>query len=641
MHPHLKRQLEALGLQAGLPPDAATWQQLLSQVGDTYAEWEQLRTALGRQRAELAALHDTMVGLLNGRDTTSLLEASLSHAAALVGTPHGYLGLVTPDGSALEVRIGLGYFANSIGYRLARGQGMAGRVWARGEPMVVADYQNWDGRRPGCDPVHALVGLPLRSGPDIVGVIGLAHLERDLTFTAEEIERLAGFAQLASLAIENAGVYSAVREELNERQRAEGSVRELLAHLEERNRQLIQILVAGNSLHLNLDLDSVLQEIVTAAHEALGFKAVVLRLVDDDGWHFRVRAIAGLDKAAGQALASRVYPWEVFARLMQEPFRRGGCYLIPQGAFDWEQDFPGPTYNVLGPPSLETAADANAWQPDDYLFVPIDLRQGQVGGIIAVDAPLDGRRPSDETLRALEIFANQAGVAIENARLYNRLHQELAERRRTAETLAAARDAAEAANRAKSTFLANMNHELRTPLNAILGYSELAHDQAEASGYTDIAADLAKVRTAGNHLFALINGILDLSKIEAGKMDLLPELFDIAGLVAQVATTLRPAIDKNGNTLLIDHPPNLGLMRADPTRVRQVLINLLGNAAKFTNHGRITLSVTRDTPGAWVRFTVADTGIGMTPEQVATIFKPFTQADPSTTRRYGGTGLGL
>ncbi len=220
---------------------------------------------------------------------------------------------------------------------------------------------------------------------------------------------------------------------------------------------------------------------------------------------------------------------------------------------------------------------------------------------------------------------------------------DVTEQRQTEDALRDAKEAAEAASRSKSTFLANMSHELRTPLNAIIGYSEMLQEEAEDDGRAENAADLNKIHTAGKHLLGLINDILDLSKIEAGKMDLYLETFDVGEMLRGVVGTVEPLVEKKANTLDLRAGEGLGPMRADLTKVRQVLLNLLSNASKFTESGRIVLEANREQADGreWMVFRVTDSGIGMTAEGLAKLFQPFTQADASTTRKYGGTGLGL
>jgi len=223
------------------------------------------------------------------------------------------------------------------------------------------------------------------------------------------------------------------------------------------------------------------------------------------------------------------------------------------------------------------------------------------------------------------------------------LEEEITYRKRTQDELLKAKHAAEDANRAKSAFLANMSHELRTPLNAIIGYSEMLEEENEESGREDNVRDLQKIQAAGKHLLSLINDVLDLSKIEAGKMGLHLETFDLEPMVEEIVTTLKPAAEKNANRIRIEFPEEVGTMHADVTKVRQILFNLLSNACKFTDHGDIDLKVERRSSHGQerIRFSVTDTGIGITPEQQWNLFQEFAQADGSISRKYGGTGLGL
>ena len=249
-------------------------------------------------------------------------------------------------------------------------------------------------------------------------------------------------------------------------------------------------------------------------------------------------------------------------------------------------------------------------------------------GALSVSRKAPGEFPH-EVVELLQTFATQSALAIQNARLFRELEAKSRE--------------LEVASRHKSEFLANMSHELRTPLNAIIGYSEMLQEEARDQSAEGFVPDLQRINAAGKHLLELINGVLDLSKIEAGKMELYLETFEVEALVRDVAAVLEPLAQKNANRLEVQCAPDVGAMRADLTKLRQALFNLLSNACKFTERGVVSVAVAREATadGDVIVFAVSDTGIGMTPEQMARLFEEFGQADASTTRRYGGTGLGL
>jgi signal transduction histidine kinase len=233
-------------------------------------------------------------------------------------------------------------------------------------------------------------------------------------------------------------------------------------------------------------------------------------------------------------------------------------------------------------------------------------------------------------------FAALVRSQLEAKRLADDLESKVLER---TQALELALDAAQEANRAKSMFLATMSHELRTPLNAVIGYSELLVEDAEQEGRTDQLPDLHRIHGAGKHLLALIDDVLDLSKIEAGGMEIEPERVAVAPFLREVVETCRPLVAKNGNTLDVTVADEVTSVVADPTRLRQSLFNLLSNACKFTHQGAIALRVDHD--GGWLRLAVRDTGIGIAPEHLSKLFTNFTQASRGISVKYGGTGLGL
>jgi signal transduction histidine kinase/CheY-like chemotaxis protein len=257
------------------------------------------------------------------------------------------------------------------------------------------------------------------------------------------------------------------------------------------------------------------------------------------------------------------------------------------------------------------------------------IQDDEVQGVLAFANTDNFFLLDDADIEHIGLYVTYVVSALRNASDYREIQE--------------ARAAADAANKAKSQFLANMSHELRTPMNAVIGYSEMLEEEAEEQGLDDFIPDLQKIRSASQHLLQLINDVLDLSKIEADKVELYPELFRADSLLMDVEATAKPLLDKNANRFERELLNDLGEVLIDQTRMRQILLNLLSNAAKFTNKGVIRLTAERSTQGYddWITFRVTDSGIGMTAEQLERVFDPFSQADASTTREFGGTGLGL
>jgi signal transduction histidine kinase len=287
-------------------------------------------------------------------------------------------------------------------------------------------------------------------------------------------------------------------------------------------------------------------------------------------------------------------------------------------------------------------ADPRSYKPPDVTIplrtvAVVPLRSaGVVIGTVSAHNRNDGRPFSEHDLQLLQILGDQVVVGLDRAAV-------LQESRGNERALAAKNAELQRATQLKSEFLANMSHELRTPLNAIIGVSEMQLDDARDLGRKDAIEPLERILRAAQHLLALINDILDLSKIDAGKMEVHLESIDPAPLIEEIAATIRPLAEKNGNRVEAACATDLGPVHADPKRLRQALLNLASNAAKFTDNGTIRIAGGRVSENGrdWTVLSVSDTGIGMTPQQVSRLFQDFVQADASTTRKYGGTGLGL
>jgi signal transduction histidine kinase len=383
-------------------------------------------------------------------------------------------------------------------------------------------------------------------------------------------------------------------------QREQG-LRELVAEL----RALGEVTQAVNS---SVDLETVLTTIVAKATQLSGIEAGAIYVFDDSEQEFQLRATYGLDVATVAEL--RRSHIRIGQTGISEAVERG----MPIQVADIQND-PTVTLDVI------VRAGFRA-----LLYVPLLGTEKIVGALV-----VRRKQPGEfarSTIELLQTFAAQSVLAIQNARLFSEVADKSA--------------ALAVASSNKSQFLSSMSHELRTPLNAIIGLTEMMVTNAARFGTEKALEPLRRVNAAGTHLLSLINEILDLSKIEAGKLELNPEPVDLARLIDEVIGTAGQLAEKNKNRLTIEAQEKVGALNADPMRLKQILLNLLSNACKFTKEGEVTLRVRKVADGRdWIELAVADTGIGLTAEQQAKLFQEFTQADSLTARRYGGTGLGL
>jgi PAS domain S-box-containing protein len=542
-----------------------------------------------RQNEYLAALHETTLGLVNRFSLNGLLETLLKRAGQVLGTEHGLVYMIDSEKARLTCKVGIGIFTNYIGQKVKPDEGLVGKVWQQGQPLLVDDYDNWPGRLPRFEyeVVQALVGIPLMSGIQVVGVLCLAYeAQTARTFSPEEVELLSRFGQLASIALDNAFHLQRTAQTLRETQ---------------------ALYRAGRILAETKDLQDMLERV-------LGNYLGVLRLKQGTIFLFEP------DLQSGKMLALYRQGQPQTPQIETLPFT-----VIHHKIMETRQ--PIIIGDALTDPLLAAHKEISlSYSIRSLLLVPLLVR-GQVIGVIGADSPKKNHHFSERSVTLAQTMADQIATAIENTRLYLEAQ--------------AARETAETANKAKSLFLANMSHELRTPLNAIMGYSEMLQEEAEELALNNFEADLKKIYSAGKHLLTLINDVLDLAKIEAGRMELYLEQFEIIPLVETVIYTLRPLAEKNQNTLTVSYNDTLSTMYADPTKVQQILFNLLSNACKFTEKGEVSLTIDHQRNRDQLIFTITDTGIGISDEQVSHLFRDFTQADPSTTRKYGGTGLGL
>jgi PAS domain S-box-containing protein len=655
--------------------------------------------ATERQRiAEQRALLDTLADLSGNLELDRLLQAVLGRAVTLLDVTGGELAIFDDVARELIIVASHNMETNAVGSRMALGEGAMGRVAETHEPLIIPRYQDWESRSAQYirSSIQTVMAAPLVIGERLVGAIASVHSDPARTFGQADLHLLNLFAAQAAIAIENARLFSAERERAEEQEAVLDTMQDLsgelaLAPVLDRvlQRAVALLSVTGGEL---ATFDEARRDLVIVASHNMEANAVGTRMVLGEGAMGRVAEthepliIPHYQEWAGH---SEKYERSSIQSVMAAPLMIGTRLVgaIASVHSDPTREF-GPAdlrrLMMFAPQAAIAIENARlfsaAQQHFEILFrnnpvaiVNLDL-SGKITSCNPAFEALFGYQEAEVLGRDLDRLVTTAGTLADAAGYTDRAVQEgraasgIGQRFRKdgspvdveivsipvtvggervglmalyhdiSELLKARREAEEA-NETKSRFLASTSHELRTPLNAIIGYSEMLQEQAEEDGHAGYQGDLAKIHSAGKHLLAVINDILDLSKIEAGKMELHLETFDLSPVLADVATTVRGLVEQHGNRFEVQVPPALGAIRADVTRVRQVLLNLLSNAAKFTDHGVVSLLVERD--GTDVVFRVRDTGIGMTPAQLAKVFQAFAQAEASTASKYGGTGLGL
>lgn len=573
----MKRQTKA-----ELIHELTTLRTRLAELEAQAAERRQAEFAPSRQYQYLQALHETALDLIHHLDLSELLNKAITRAAQLLGTPHGYIYLVEPDEAEIELKVGVGMYADLVGFRLKPGEGLAGRIWLTGQPLAVPDYDAWPGRSPRFPSgiVRAIVGVPLKSGERVTGIVGLGHHDPCQTFGDAEIEVLTRFAQLASIAIDNA---------------------RLIVSAQQRAERMSALHAIGQALTSTLDIDQILVTLLNEVCRLLNIASSSVWLIDPATQEPVCRHAVGVQSEA-------VRGWRL------APGQGITGWVIAHGQSVLSRDVQSDPRHFFG------VDQKSGLLVRSMMSVPLKSREQVIGTINVVDTSVDRFTPDDRTL--LELLAASAAIAIDNARLVETLKRHAAE--------------LEARNEELDAFAHTVAHDLNSPLTNVIGHAETLEMYHTVMSAEDQEKSLQAIASNARKMNNIINELLLLSGVRKTEAKLAP--LDMVNILAESMKRLDDLIQRHCAEIQAQDvhlwPKAIGYA----PWVEEVWINYISNAIRYGGiPPRIELGAVRQADDM-VRFWVRDNGDGLLPEAQARLFIPFTRLDQI---RAKGHGLGL